>query len=512
VSLALPAAVRRRWPRTAVRPRPTSPSSPSKYASVAVGAGFFAVYAVYSLSRFAQFATGAYDLGIFDQAVRAYAHLRAPVVPIKGDGYLVLGDHFHPIIALLAPAYWVWDDPRVLLLAQAALVAASAVLVLRFATRRLGPRAGLLVAVGYGAGWAVQVMVQFDFHEVAFALPLLAWALDALDRHRDRELLVAAGLLLLVREDMGALVAVLGLLRLVQRPVPPSRARWVPWAMIGGGLAVCAVVVAVVVPAFSPTGRYTHWDYHGLGATPRASALAIALHPLHAAALLVTPDTKMLTFVALLAPVGFLALASPYALVALPLLLERFWDDRPGLWTTHFHYNAPIWVVFVLAAVDGWSRLPLRRSVWARRIVLGAFVLAPLVATTVLAPRESSQFPLGRMTTGRAFTITAADHDRSAAAAHVPRDTCVVAGNYLATHLTAHHVVTLTRVSHRHQDFFVLDLATPEPPRRSLGGDIGPLAAYVQALAAGYRQTFEAGDVVVLRAPDYRGPSARCTP
>jgi uncharacterized membrane protein len=437
------------------------------------------------------------------------------VVPIKGDGYIVLGDHFHPIIAVLAPAYWVWDDPRTLLLAQAALLAVSVVVVLRFATRRLGPRAGLAVAVGYGLGWAVQAMVNFDFHELAFAVPLLAWALDALDRRRDGELLVAAGLLLLVREDMGALVAVLGVLRLLQQRSTPSaaaRRRWVPYAMIAAGIVAYVVVVGVVVPAFSPSGRYTHWDYRGLGDTPVASVVAIVAHPLHAADLLISPGTKVVTLLALLAPVGFLALASPYALVALPLLLERFWNDRPGLWTEHFHYNAPIWVIFVLAAVDGWCRLPLKRTAWVRRVALGAFVLFPLVATTALAPIESGLFPFGRMVTGRAFTITAADHDRSAATAHVPRDTCVVSGAYLATHLTAHHVVTLTQVSRRHQDFYVLDLDTPEPDRFKLGGDISPGAAYLGALADGYRRTFEAGDVVVLRAPDYRGPSAACTP
>lgn len=61
----------------------------------------FAVYSIFSIERHQQFGTAGYDLGIFDQAVRAYSHFQAPIVPLKGVGYNIFGDHFHPIIALV---------------------------------------------------------------------------------------------------------------------------------------------------------------------------------------------------------------------------------------------------------------------------------------------------------------------------------------------------------------------------------------------------------------------------
>ncbi|MDQ1692294.1 MAG: hypothetical protein QOD87_2402, partial [Pseudonocardiales bacterium] len=93
----------------------------------------FGVYALTALLRHRQFGTAGYDLGIFDQAIRRYAHFQAPIVALKGPGYNIFGDHFHPIIALAAPIYWVWDDPRALLVLQAALIAASIPVVYRFA-------------------------------------------------------------------------------------------------------------------------------------------------------------------------------------------------------------------------------------------------------------------------------------------------------------------------------------------------------------------------------------------
>src|SRR5690625_7364532 len=44
-----------------------------------------------------------WDLGIFTQLAKAYGGLDAPIVPIKGDAVNLLGDHFHPILVLLAP-------------------------------------------------------------------------------------------------------------------------------------------------------------------------------------------------------------------------------------------------------------------------------------------------------------------------------------------------------------------------------------------------------------------------
>ena len=151
-----------------------------------------AFYLYHAFADQARFLTTGYDLGIFDQAIRAYAHFRAPMVPLKGAGYNIFGDHFHPIIAVLAPLYWVWDDLGVLLIAQAVLTAASIAVVYRFTRRRAGERFSLLVAAAYGFGWPLQALIDFDFHEVAFATPLAALAIDALDRRDDRRLLLWA--------------------------------------------------------------------------------------------------------------------------------------------------------------------------------------------------------------------------------------------------------------------------------------------------------------------------------
>ena len=65
-------------------------------------------YSVFALARYYTFQTGSYDLVIFDQAVRSYAHFRPGISIIKGlhngfgPHFSVLGDHWSPILAVLA--------------------------------------------------------------------------------------------------------------------------------------------------------------------------------------------------------------------------------------------------------------------------------------------------------------------------------------------------------------------------------------------------------------------------
>ena len=81
--------------------------------------GCTVAYAALSVLRFRRFEPTSWDNAIFEQAVRGYAGLGWPVVDIKGPGFNVLGDHFSPITALLAPFYAVVPSAQTLLVAQA---------------------------------------------------------------------------------------------------------------------------------------------------------------------------------------------------------------------------------------------------------------------------------------------------------------------------------------------------------------------------------------------------------
>lgn len=463
---------------------------------------FFAAYAAYAVSRQVTYLTAGYDLGIFDQAVRDYAHFRAPIVALKGEHYNIFADHFHPIIALIAPLYWIWDSPDVLLIVQAALVAASIPFVHAFAARRIGANAALVVAFAYAAGWAIQAMIDFDFHEIAFALPLLAAALDALDRKDDRTLLITCGLLLLVREDMGAVLVMVGILRALQGGRTRRRAGY--W-LIGAGVAGYVVATKVIIPAFAPDEGFAYWTFDALGPNLPRAVLSIIEHPVHAVRLFFTPSVKAQTLGYLFVPLALTPLRSRYLLVAVPLLAERFFNSRDHLWTTHFHYNALVWLVLVIAMVDGCQRL----GVWPRaRLRALMLVFLAVVPFAMLQWDHVTPPVFRRMIDGSAWRQTPHSLDQQAAVAQIPRDVCVSVDDRLAPQLLNRDRVTLPTLSTPKTDFYVLDMSQAE-----VGYPL-PSPQYVLGLAQrdGYRTVFSQGPMLVLRSPDYAGPSAECRP
>ena len=351
----------------AARPAPGERASSRQPAhAVAVGVLTFLVAAAYSgfaLALYHTFVTSSYDLVIFDQAVRSYAHFQPGISIIKGvhngfgPHFSILGDHWSPILAALAPLYWVYNGPQALLLAQAVLFALAIPPLWVFTRSAFGGGnkatvAAYLVSVAYALSWPIASALAFDFHEVAFVPVLTAVALERLQAGRLRTALIALAALLLVKEDMGLLVAGIGLYLAVSRPRMVPRQLLVGGGLIAAGLAASFIATYVLIPAMGGRSGY-YWAYSDLGSNAPQAVGHLITHP-GSLRLLVTPRVKLYTMLWLFGAFCFLPLRSPMALAAIPLLLERMLANIfPGWWGTSLQYNAFLVMLLACAAVDG---------------------------------------------------------------------------------------------------------------------------------------------------------------
>jgi len=333
------------------------------------------VYSVFALAQYHTFRTSSYDLVIFDQAVRSYAHFMPGISIIKGlhngfgPHFSILGDHWSPIIASLAPLYWIYNSPATLLVAQAVLFALAIPPLWLFTRRAFGggrnaTAAAYLVSAAYALSWPIASALAFDFHEVAFAPVLTAVALERLQAGRLRTALIALAALLLVKEDMGLLVAGIGLYLAVARPRVVRRQLAVGTALIVVGLAASLVAIYLLIPAFGGRSGY-YWAYTALGRDAAQALAHLITHP-GSLRLLITPRVKLETVLWLLGAFCFLPLLSPITLATVPLLAERMLANLfPYWWGTTFQYNAYLVIILACAAVDGAARLD--RALQARR-------------------------------------------------------------------------------------------------------------------------------------------------
>ncbi|MFF9911951.1 DUF2079 domain-containing protein [Streptomyces sp. NPDC013457] len=388
-------------------------------------AGLCLLYATVAVRRHQLLRTTGYDLGIFEQAVRAYAELRAPVVPLRGPGFHLLGDHFHPLLAALAPFYRLWPSPLCLLVAQSALLALAVVPLARWARRALGTRAAHVVAAGYGLSWGVASAAAFDFHEVALAVPLLAFALEALGRRRWGVAVAWAAPLLLVKEDLGLTLAAVGVYVALKGP------RRLGAATAAVGLLGSLIEVKLLLPAFNPGGAYAHGGHLADGHGSLLSTLAHA--PIDA----LRPDVKAMTLILVFAPSALLALRSPLSLIAVPTLGWRMVSENTFHWGTAYHYSAILMPVVFAGLIDvlGRERQAATESpspgAPARNV--RASLVIVLAVTVVMIP----SFPLAQLAQRPTWRTTPHIGAARALLDRIPDDATVAASNRLAPQLTS---------------------------------------------------------------------------
>ena len=384
-----------------------------------LAAAVMVLYTYYSLQQMKHWVTPSWDLAIFTQMAQAYSHFSVPIVPIKGPDFNLWGDHFHPILALLGPIYALFPSPTTLLVVQNAMVAFASFAIVRFTQRAfaLAQKAelavtgtagsaqnakpakyqgviptitGLLLGAGFALSFGVQQAIAAQFHEVAFAVPLLAMSLGYLvlasrvsGTERARYLAYACWWSLpiaFVKEDMGITVAAIGLIifirtgwlstavdilmpRLSAGTPAPMRTRmqqlYSSWArtpavaestmVMMWGVFWSVVAIYVILPYFNSGGNFDYAD--------KVNFSAALGDPFGSALQMLSNNTKLATLGLLLITGAILWVISPLAAIALPTLAWRLLSTMESYWASTWHYSLVLMPVVFLALLDAVVRV-----------------------------------------------------------------------------------------------------------------------------------------------------------
>jgi uncharacterized membrane protein len=503
----------------------------------------FGAYSVISISRYLRLDPGSWDLGIFTEDIKQFAHLHAPIVNIRGAGFNLLGDHFQPIVALVSPFFRLAPSPVTLLVAQALLTALSVIPVSRAATAKLGVSAGRVIGVAYGFSWGLQQMIDFDFHEIAFAVPLLACSLSALLRGKTRAAALWALPLVFVKEDQGFTVAAIGVIIMIdarrarlraeaEASAPadaeasaPAEASLPAEAEAGApaeatasadaspstirdadiglflmfwGIAWSLAAILIIIPHFNPAHQYLYWQAGGAVGGPGHHSLGALLSQT-----VQGYHEKLDTTALILLPVAFLALRSPLALIALPSLALRFISTNNSYWGTAWHYNATVMPIVFIAAIDALAQIQAGRTAGgrargkARRVTATAIVRFSPAVMLAVAVLLAFRFPLDGLWNPGTYTINQHVRAENAAMAKVPDgatvETTLTMLAPLAARTDTYWIGTFPNPPPQYIVFDDSDSGWNPNPQNAL--------AFVEARHPGttYRQIFLANEVYVFR-------------
>jgi uncharacterized membrane protein len=445
-------------------------------------------YSGLSLYRHDHFASNAFDLAVQDQTVWGYSRFEFIYNTVLGIPNL-LGDHFHPILMVLAPFMWIWNSAGVLLVAQAILLALAGVPIYLWGERELGPLGGLAFQAAYLCFWGVLAGVVYDFHHVAFAVPAISFALYATLTRRNLILFPAVAVAMLTREDVTLTLIALGFYVLaVQR-------RWVLGGMLMAvNAAWFGLLLGAIIPVLGGGVSYRHWTYDALGSGPLSAASFIVRHPLGSLQLLFSPPEKARVWVGSFAALALLPLMSPLLLVALPSFLERFWSSSPNFWSFHFQYSMLPAPILTFAAMDTSARL--KRLLGPRLAVLGAAALpiAALAASAVVT--FVAVQPLAEVST---YLSDSRSAEIQSCLDTIPADASVTASNALVPHLS-HRAAIYLITAQSDAEYIAIDPSTyPD----FFPGEEDQLRNIVRGqLAVGYGVVCAKGTTLVLARVD----------
>ncbi|MFE2346087.1 DUF2079 domain-containing protein [Kitasatospora cineracea] len=476
-------------PRTAVR------------RTILISALCFAATCAIGLQNWASVSLGGFDLGIFDQGVRGYAHFGLPVSTLKSyhhefpPGFSLLGDHFSPVLALLAPLYWLWNDPRSLIVGQALLFAAGVPLIRRItdhcfaaADQRTGRRASDLAGLTYALGWPLLVAARGGFHEVAFAVPLTLLMLERGLAGRYRTVLLAAGLLCCTKEDLGLMVGAYGAVLLLRARHSGNRAaRRTGAVLLVAGPIASGVAIKWLIPAMGGEPGY-YWNYGSLGPDAGGALRNLVGNPALLVEAAFDHPLKPLLLLWLFGTMFLLPLRSATVLCAVPLLAERILSTNPNHWSIARHYDSLLWPILLTSSIEVLGRLHssnrTRRT--ASRLALATVGLT-LVAALPLGLASLAVPSYWRPQPSEAALVRAA--------ALIPDGASVEADNQIAPRLTARTDVVLVDATPRGRDYVL----TRSNKRSFPFATDKEQAERIQLLLAyGYRQIWAEDGVVLL--------------
>jgi uncharacterized membrane protein len=430
-----------------LRTRILTPQGLVSIAATTWAVGFAGVCVV----MFDRFLNRRFDLGNMTQAVWSTAHGHPlEVTAASGEQITRLAVHVDPILALFVPLWWIWSSPLVLMVVQAGALAIGALPVFWFASKRLpSERAAAYLALAYLSYPALQWRAMNDFHPTNIGVPLLLFAIWYLDEERLAMFAVFAAAALGTQEQMGLVIAGIGLVHAVRARRPKLGV-----AIAALGIGWSTFCFGFVIPHFAHGANPNTSRFEGVGGSASGILLTIVNHPLRIVEALHSNDLIFLLIMG--APfLGLFMLAPEWLLPAAPQLALPLLSARATDTTINNHLFSPVIPFLIIASVVGISRLG-RYSEHGARLILAASALS-----LVIGPWQLLQ----GMPVGQTARVRAAD----AAVALVSDDEAVSSTNFLGSKVSdRRHVYTFPVVTRA--KWVIVDETDPLlPPPRAPG-------------------------------------------
>ncbi len=365
---------------------------------------YIVIYSYLSIIQYNALFTGHADLAAFDQVIWNTIHGR-PFHTTMYD-YNFLGEHFSPLLIILAPFYFIWEDPRMLLILQSLFLGLGAIPVYLTAKDKLKHN---LLSLSFSFAWLFHPFLSrvnlFEFHEVCLSPFFLLFTFYFLQRKRWWLYSIFLFLSLMVKEDISLIITALGIYAFFK----VNRKAGIITFLIGiSWVYLCVKVLIPYIRVATGSGvseaTYGHFGRLGLGETPAEIIKNLIAKPQNTLNKLFLPaNDKIATIILLTLPLGLLSLLSLEILIALPEIILHFMASWAAQYLLAFHYSTPIPPFAIIGGIYGCSFLLNKKLTFAKDLSIGfafyiltsSFLSNYYFSTRAFNPTFSSSYNLG---------------------------------------------------------------------------------------------------------------------
>ncbi len=435
---------------------------------IAGAAGYAAHFAYHTVQTHYRMGTASLDLGLEDNLLWNLIHGAKlfKSSPLGGPDASHAGFHQTWFAYVIAPVYALFPRAETLLIIQSVMIAAAAIPLFLLARRRLGSGTAVVLALGYLLYPPVHGSNLYDFHYQPLSAVFLFSALYFLEERRNLLATIAILFAFSLREDISALVAVLGAYLILTGERPRAGI-----VVALAGLTYFATLKFFIMPKFlggSEAFVYMYKDLIGPGQKGFGGVLKTVFgNPLYTLGSLLERD-KLIYALQLFAPLAFLPFRRSIGLLlALPgfffTMLSTGYSPTIQISFQYTAWWTTLMFVGCIAALDHLKRREDRDPIAgaSRRAFLVAFIGAMLVTSYQYGAILQKQNARGGFGAYR-FGLNEQDHLRhkqmKELATLIPRDAKVVASEMIVPHVSNRAECYTLRMGLYDADYLIFEL------------------------------------------------------
>jgi len=366
----------------------------------------------FSIWKYSHQLYNALDLGIYTQTAWNIIHTHSWFNAIQNSVYL--GDHVELLLYPLAYISSIYLHPLTLTIIQILAIVSTSIPLYLIAKKFLPEKTSCVLSVAFLLNPLIWNIALFEFHMLAFAIPMLMWLLFAYASKSYKLFLVFLLLSLLVREDVALVIFGIGALSLIDK-------RSIRWWLVPFVFSIGWFVGALAINAhFAEDGYKFSLFYFWLGSSTSDILIRLITDPWFVISHVLNISNILLPIALLLLFLGFPLKGLRGLVPALPIFAQICFGLFNAKTILSTHYTSLLIPFFLYATIIGVQQL--QKSSWAQGIlrVVEFRRLLLLIGIVIICVNFAFLGPVAGL-----FKTTR-DHD-NALAASIPPSSSVIA-------------------------------------------------------------------------------------